>query len=52
VTGEDCVNEELHNQYSSPNIIRMIKTRNIKMGGAHNTRGRDEKSVQNVILKD
>jgi hypothetical protein len=26
-------NEELHNLYSSPNIIRMIKSRRMRLGG-------------------
>jgi hypothetical protein len=31
--GRKLHNEELHNLYSSPNIIRMIKTRRIKWAG-------------------
>jgi hypothetical protein len=38
-------NEELHNTYSSPNIIRVIKS-NGEMNGACSTQGRDEKCVQ------
>jgi hypothetical protein len=34
-------NEELHNVYSSPNIIRMNMSRNI-MGGACSTTGAEE----------
>jgi hypothetical protein len=43
VTGEwrKLHNEELHNCYSSPDIIRQVK-----VGGARGTRGRGEKSVQ------
>jgi len=43
-------NEELHNLYISPNIIRMTKTRKIRWAGyvAH---GRDEKYVQNFGRK-
>jgi hypothetical protein len=35
-------NEELHNLYSSPDIIRKVN----EVGGACGTRGRGEKSVQ------
>jgi hypothetical protein len=37
-------NEELHNLYSSPDIIRQVKAN--KVGGACSTHGRGEKSVQ------
>jgi hypothetical protein len=37
-------NEELDNLYSSPSIIRMIKSR-IIMGRPYNTNGREEKCV-------
>jgi hypothetical protein len=37
-------NEELHNLYSSPDIIRQIKAN--EMGGPCGTHGRVEKSVQ------
>jgi hypothetical protein len=43
-------NEELHNLYSSPNIIRPIKSRRT-MWGACGTRGRGEKSVQSFGWK-
>jgi hypothetical protein len=36
-------NEELHNVYSSPNIIRQIKVTENGVGGTH---GREEKSLQ------
>jgi hypothetical protein len=47
VTGErrTLQNEEFHNLYSSPNIIRQIKSRRMR-GGACGTRGRGGKSVQ------
>jgi hypothetical protein len=35
-------NEELHNLYSSPNIIRMIKVKENEMGRACSTNGGDE----------
>jgi hypothetical protein len=31
--GENCINEELHNLYSSPDIIRMIKSRRMRWAG-------------------
>jgi hypothetical protein len=51
VTGEwrKLHNEELHNLYSSPDIIRQGKASQVKaneVGGACGTRGRGEKSVQ------
>jgi hypothetical protein len=36
--------EELHNLYSSPDIIRQVKENEV--GGAHSTHGRGQKSVQ------
>jgi hypothetical protein len=47
VTGEwrKLHNEELHNLYSPPDIIRQVKSRN-EVGGACGTHGRGEKSVQ------
>jgi hypothetical protein len=47
VTGE-CMklhNEELHNLYSSPDIIRQVKSRRMRWAG-HVTHGRGEESVQ------
>jgi hypothetical protein len=46
VTGEwsKLHNEELHNLYSSPDIIRQVKADEV--GGACNTHGRGQKSVQ------
>jgi hypothetical protein len=46
VTGEwrKLHNEELHNFYSSPNIIRQVKANEV--GGACGTHRRGEKSVQ------
>jgi hypothetical protein len=38
-------NEELHNLYASPSIIRVIKLKKGKMGGAGSTHGRDEKCI-------
>jgi hypothetical protein len=37
-------NEELHNLYSSPDIIRQVKANEV--GGACSTHGRGEKSIQ------
>jgi hypothetical protein len=39
-------NEELHNLYSSPDIIRPTKSRKMRVGGACGTHGRGEKTVQ------
>jgi hypothetical protein len=39
-------NEELHDLYTSQNIMRVIKSRRIKMGGTCSTHGRDEKCIQ------
>jgi hypothetical protein len=48
VTGEwrNLHNEELHNLYSSPHIIRQVKANEV--GGACGTHGRREKCVQGV----
>jgi len=39
-------NEELHNLNGSPDIIRVIKSRGMIMGGACNTHGRYEKCMR------
>jgi hypothetical protein len=39
-------NEELHNLYSSPDIIRQVKANEV--GGACGTHGRGEKCVQGL----
>jgi hypothetical protein len=39
-------NEELHNLYLSPDIIRQVKSRRMRWAGACSTHGRREKSVQ------
>jgi hypothetical protein len=41
-------NEELHNLYSSPDIIRMIKSRRIEMGGACSTNGGDKECMKDI----
>jgi hypothetical protein len=38
-------NEELHNLYSSPNVIRMIKSRRMRWEGHEARMGEDRKSV-------
>jgi hypothetical protein len=38
-------NEELHNLYSSPSIIRIIKSRRMGGGGTCGTNGREEELV-------
>jgi hypothetical protein len=40
-------NEELHNLYASPHIIRAIKIKEYEMDGAYSTHRRDEKCLQN-----
>jgi hypothetical protein len=49
VTGEwrKLHNEELHNLYSSPNIIRQRKSKRMR-GGTRGTHGRGEESVQGL----
>jgi hypothetical protein len=51
VTGEwrKLHNEEIHNLYSSPDIIRQVKANEV--GGACGTHGRVEKSVQGFCGK-
>jgi hypothetical protein len=48
VTGEwrKLHNEELHNLYSSPDIIRQVNFKANEVGGACGAHGRGEKSVQ------
>jgi hypothetical protein len=48
VTGEwrKLHNEELHNLYSSPDIIRQSQVKANEVGGACGTHGRGKKSVQ------
>jgi hypothetical protein len=38
-------NEELHDLYSSPSIIRIVKWRRIEMGGAHGANGGEGEHV-------
>jgi hypothetical protein len=51
VTGEwrKLHNEELHNLYSSPNIIRHIKSRRVWWAG-HVARIREERKVYRVLV--
>jgi hypothetical protein len=46
VTGEwrKLHNEELHDLYSSPSIIRIMKSRSMRWAG-HSTNGREEERV-------
>jgi hypothetical protein len=39
-------NEELHNLYSFPDIIRQVKSRRMRWAGHISTLGRGDKSVQ------
>jgi hypothetical protein len=39
-------NDELHSLYSSPNIVRVIKAKEGKVGGTHGTRGGGERCLQ------
>jgi hypothetical protein len=38
-------NEELHNLYGTPNIIRMMKSRRMRWGGACSTNGGEEECI-------
>jgi hypothetical protein len=42
-------NEELHNLYSSPSIIRMIKLRRMRWAG-HVTRMGEKRSVNRILV--
>jgi hypothetical protein len=48
VTGEwrKLHSGELHNLYSSPDIIRQIKIKENEVGGARDTHGRGEKRIR------
>jgi hypothetical protein len=40
--GENCINDELHDLYSSPNIVRVIKSRRMRWAGHVARMGRGE----------
>jgi hypothetical protein len=40
-------NEELHNLYTSTNVIKVIKPRRMRWSGACSMHGTDEKFIQN-----
>jgi hypothetical protein len=44
-------NEELHNSYSSPNIIRMIKSRRIRWVGHAGTNGEKRNACRKLVGK-
>jgi hypothetical protein len=44
-------NEELHNLYSSPNIIRMIKSRRMRWAGHVARMGGDEEAYRILVEK-
>jgi hypothetical protein len=44
--------EELHNLYSSPDIIRQIKAKEDEVGGTCGTHGRGQESAQGFGGKD
>jgi hypothetical protein len=44
-----CCNEELHNLYSSPNIIRMIKSRRMKWAG-HVARMGETRNAYRILV--
>jgi hypothetical protein len=52
VTGEwrKLHNEKLHNLYSSPDIIRQIKSRRLRWAG-HVTHMRDDRKVYKVLVE-
>jgi hypothetical protein len=41
------LHEELHNLYASPDIIRVIKSRRMRLVEAYSTHGRDEQYISN-----
>jgi hypothetical protein len=41
-------NEELHNMYSSPSIIRMIKSRRMRLAGHVTRMGEKEKCIYDI----
>jgi hypothetical protein len=45
-------NEELHNLYSSPDIVRQIKVKENEVGGTCGTLGKGHKTVQGFGGKD
>jgi hypothetical protein len=51
VTGgcSKLLNEELHNLYSSPDIIRMIKTRNMRWTG-HKARMGEKRNAYSILV--
>jgi hypothetical protein len=46
---EELHNEELHNLYSSPDIIRQIKSRRMRWAG-HVARTREERKLYKVLV--
>jgi hypothetical protein len=44
-------NEKLHNSYSSPNIIRIIKSKRMRWSGYMASMGEDYKYLQNFHLE-
>jgi hypothetical protein len=49
--GKKLQNEKLHNLYSSPNIIRMIKSRRNEMGRVCSTNGSEENAYRILVGK-
>jgi hypothetical protein len=45
--GGNLHNEELHNLYSSPNFIKVIKSRRMRWAGECIMHGRDDELIQN-----
>jgi hypothetical protein len=46
-SGENCINEELRNLYTSPIIIRMTKSRRMRWAGQV-ARAGEEKCIQDI----
>ena len=42
-------NGELNDLYSSPNIVRVMKSRRMRLGGLCSTYGEEERRIQNFV---
>jgi hypothetical protein len=44
-------NEELHDLYSSTNVVMVTKSKGMRWAGAGSMHGKDEKYIQNFFVK-